>query len=192
MTSLLPTERFVGAKTLCSEQTMLDDPRRHRQQRTLEFEQLLRGSVPVLFSSFLVALVLACVLTPRSYAQTRGGTPNGAGVQSAATTFSTDDVASTASGTAENDKTKSETPGPSSNVADPEIPPAVQKQLQLMQLRISQLEQQLGEKGKPVATPTMATGTGTSGQSPDECIYGVDLRNCFRTAAERFSGLDKT
>ena len=159
MTSLLPTDKFVGAKTLCSEQTMLDDPRRHRRQRTLEFEQLLRGSVPVLFSSFLVALVLACVLTPRSYAQTRGGTPNGAGVQPAATTFSTDDVASTASGTAENDKTKNETPGPPSNVADPEIPPAVQKQLQLMQLRISQLEQQLGEKGKTVATPTMATGT---------------------------------
>jgi hypothetical protein len=111
----------------------------------------------VLFSSF-VAVTLVWALMSQSYAQTRGGAQRDPDTQPAAPTSSTIDAALTATNAAETDKTKSETRGPSALVADPEIPVAVQKQLQLMQLRIDQLQQQLEERGKPAMAPAVAAG----------------------------------
>src|SRR5438477_11830133 len=98
---------------------------------------------------FMMVVALVCLLTPRSYGQTRTMTNADTVAQPLAT----------------GDKTMSEAPGPSGQTIDPEIPPAVQKQLRLMQLRIDQLQRQLDEKGRPapasalVAEPASADFT---------------------------------
>jgi putative OmpL-like beta-barrel porin-2 len=159
MTSLLPTATLLEAKTLCFEETRLSDLLPQGHPRKHELKPLSRNSLSAMLFSSLMAVTLTCVLMQRSYAQTRGETQGDAIIQPAATTSSAKDAALTPSIADETEKTTSATRNASSKVADPEIPPAVQKQLQLMQLRISQLEQQLGGRDKTVATPTVAAGT---------------------------------
>src|SRR5229473_1872713 len=162
MTSLLLTARLMEAKRLCFEQTRDSDLPSHRLQGTHEFKLPARNSLSAMLFSSLVAVSLTCALMPQSYAQTRGRAQGEAATQAAAPTSNTNDDALTASNAAETDKTTSGTRGPSSTVADPETPPAVQRQLQLMQTRISQLEQQLKEGGKTAGPSTVTAGTAPS------------------------------
>lgn len=99
--------------------------------------------------SSVMAVVLVCLLTPRSYGQTH-------------TMTNADTVAQPL---AAGDKTASEAPG-SGKTIDSEIPPAVQKQLQLMQLRIDKLQRQLEEERRPAPASTLAAEPASAPVTP--------------------------
>ena len=97
--------------------------------------------MPLLDSAVLLALLLVCVLARPTFAQMASDSRHEATIT--ADNPGSRDAASTTTGSGL----------PASNLTDADIPPAVQKQLQIMQLRIDQLEKELRQRSTSSEPP---------------------------------------
>ena len=142
---------------------------------------ILRTSVAARWLPITLAVGLAVVPTSSIYAQAEP-TPETEKPRQASVNRAMLDALPTSSSEAgtDVDKTRSGASSSSGNLNNPEIPPAVEKQLQIMQERIEQLERQLKASGE-AGTPSTAAARGLS--TPNESAVAPPAPNPETVAA---------
>jgi hypothetical protein len=137
----------------------------------MDFNQTPNVSITALRSCLRFAIVIAVnlVLIRVGYAQTAVAAERQAPTQSH-TTLATMNASPSGETSTETDTNKSaNSRGQASTVLDPEIPPAVQKQLEIMQDRIHHLELELKHSRETELTPSAETMATTAGSpTPDQ------------------------
>jgi hypothetical protein len=137
----------------------------------MDFNQTPNVSITALRSCLRFAIVIAVnlVLIRVGYAQTAVAAERQAPTQSH-TTLATMNASPSGETSTETDTNKSaNSRGEASTVLDPEIPPAVQKQLEIMQDRIHHLELELKHSRETELTPSAETMATTAGSpTPDQ------------------------
>ena len=185
MTPLFPTGKLVGAEAPCSEQMAFSVLPPQGRQVIPERKRLSRDSVSAIFLFSLMSVALACVLAPRSYAQTHEGAEGGTRTQSAAVTASNaNQLASIAS---ETDETSTGIPSGTSTVTDSEISPAVAKQLAAMQAEIEALKTELRSRNAVTSAPPPAVTSNAAVAMPDpKNVESASLSASTDAAASTF------
>jgi Putative beta-barrel porin-2, OmpL-like. bbp2 len=144
MRSLCPTKKLVGSKEFCSEQMTLSGSR-ERREAIHPVSKLPRNSVSAAFLSSMFIATLTLVLISSSYAQTEAESQGDRLRQPSKDLVALNGRTASASSEVEANIGANTNSGSneSKTITDPEIPLAVQKELQIMKARIEQLEMEL-------------------------------------------------
>ena len=155
MDSPFSTRNLVGVRRFYSRQKKASRQRNSPHFHACTF--LVGSSTLIACSSFVTFLILALMLSSFAQGQTNSS-KNEKVLPSPVTSAKLHNPTSTEPAGTDSDGTTASTT-PDNNVADPEIPPAVQKQLQIMQERIRQLELQLKQNAATAQAPETTAET---------------------------------